>query len=421
MFYDSIHELLMEISMLKQQVVLKQQARLSMKTWLPLLQTSTPDLIRYIYESAEKNPLIEIKTPHKHNTYMPNFSVASGGTSEVLEKIVTQSESLYDKLESQIVPPLFPTSQSQDIAHHIIEYITEEGYFDGDIEEIAEYFDVSATTVEKIRMRFCYLEPTGVGARDLIESLLFQLDELNVEDNVYELAKSMIHDFESMDKYVKHEYYPDAYQIIKRLKNPPAAAYLQESKVIIPELFIIQREGELEVSVNGKYYPDVTISKTQSADFNKQKLEDARNFIKLLDLRKNTLQKIGIYLAHKQHEYFFGGVLKPLIMQEVADHLGYNQSTISRAVSGKYLECDRGVIALKELFQSGISGKVTSHDIKNFIRELIRQETPTKPLSDQTITNHVNRMFSISITRRSIAKYRTQLGIASSSSRKITN
>ncbi|MGB3961855.1 MAG: RNA polymerase factor sigma-54, partial [Sulfurimonas sp.] len=164
----------------------KQLPRLSMQTWLPLLQCSLSDLDKHIQVITNENPCLEVESGFEmpesssdgsHNTFMEYQNHVSNSATEEIEWMSVATESLYEVLDAQISAPLFPTPISQKIAKQIIFYINDEGYFEGDVKEIATQCDVDAYKVEQVRQRFAYLKPIGVGAVDYKESFLFQLGE----------------------------------------------------------------------------------------------------------------------------------------------------------------------------------------------------------------------------------------------------
>lgn len=400
----------------------KQLPRLHMQTWLPLLQCSLSDLDKHIQVITNENPCLETKSGFEvsessssksHTAYLDSQNRVSNSSTDDIEWMSVSKESLYEKLDFQIAAPLFPTPISQKIAKQILMYIDDEGYFDGSIEEIALQCETDKHNVEKIRQRFAYLEPSGVGALDYKESFLFQLNDYDLDDELSILLSALIIQFEKIEKFITHPRMHDAKHILKQLRNPPAMAYMEQDMHVLPDMFIDIKEGELTLKINHEFYPDLKVTQIDKYDnFAKQKFKEARELVKLLDLRKATLYNIGLVLIEKQYDFFMGGELKPLKLQDVADILGFNESTISRAVSDKYLECERGVFAFKDFFSNSI-GEVSTSEIKHFIQKLVHNEDKNKPLSDKVLHESVEERFKVQMVRRSIAKYRQELDIAS--------
>lgn len=400
----------------------KQLPRLSMQIWLPLLQCSLSDLDKHIQVITNENPCLEVKSgfeisegssERSHHAYLESQNRVSNTSSDEIEWMSVSTQSLYEKLDFQISAPLFPTPISQKIARQIIFYINDEGYFEGDIAEIAKQMDTDPHKVEQVRQRFAHLEPSGVGAVDYKESFLFQLNDYDLDDELSILMSTLIINFENIEKFLHHPRLHDAKNILKHLKNPPAVAYMEEEMQILPDMFIEFKNNEFTIKINHEFYPDLIVNQIDKYDnFAKQKFKEARELVKLLDLRKATLYNIGLVLIEKQYTFFMGGELKSLRLQDVADELGFNESTISRAISDKYLECEFGVFSFKHFFSNSI-GNVSTSEIKHFLERLVQSEDKNQPFSDKYLHEKIEERFGIQMVRRSIAKYRQELDIPS--------
>jgi RNA polymerase sigma-54 factor len=409
---------------MKQNLNLKQKQlpRLSMQTWLPLLQCSLADLDKHLQVISNENPCLEVSSGFEvsesssdraHSAYLEYQNRVSNASSDEIEWMSVSTQSLYEKLDEQIAAPLFPTPISQKIAKQIIYYINDEGYFEGDVNTIAEQLETDPYKVEQVRQRFAYLEPAGVGAKDYKESFLFQLSDVEMDDELSILVSAMITRFESMEKFVNHPRLHDAKEVISHLKNPPALEYMESEPPILPDLFVAYEKGEFTIKMNSAFYPDLKVTQIDKYEnFAKQKFKEARELVKLLDLRKATLYNVTLVLLEKQYDFFMGGELQPLKLQDVADELGFNESTISRAISDKYLETERGVFAFKEFFSNAI-GNVSTAEIKHFLERLVQSEDRGKPYSDKILHEKIEERFGIQMVRRSIAKYRQELDIPS--------
>ncbi len=411
---------------LRQNISTKTKLSQTMRGWLPILQADLESLKETLDEASKENPFVLIKSGHervgKRGVY-EGFGRGKNAISDEIEALTTSKKSLYDRLYEQIIPPLFPTEKSKKIAYEIISYINEQGYFEADPAEVAAKMGIDLIQFEKIRARFAYLEPSGVGAVDLLESFLFQLNEFDLDDELYRLTVKMIRDFESLEQYRKNPRFNEALRVIRKFKNPPAIHYQKEQVQIIPDIFIEEKEGEIRVSLNEAYYPEIVIDKggmDEGFDFVKQKIKEAKSLIDALDMRKATLQKIALMLVEYQYEFFKGGPIRPMKLDDLAGELGRHHSTISRAISNKYLSCDRGVFAIKSFFATALSEEsdTSNAEIKEFIKEVIRHEDRKKPLSDNKILALVEEKFGLKLGRRTITKYRMQANIASSSERK---
>ncbi|MGE4383869.1 MAG: RNA polymerase factor sigma-54 [Arcobacter sp.] len=396
----------------------KQNLNLSLKLWLPMLQTSIQDLESYLTNLSYENPFLEVKKPKE---FYNNFT-SNGTSGEFIESLAFYTNSLNDKLSEQIEDDtLFPTPNSKKVALEILCDIDENGYFDGDIEKIADTCNVYKEYVESIRQRFSRLEPSGVGALNIEESFLFQLDSMdkNIDDELYNFTKKIIKDIAHIDKYATHHRFNDAKDIIKYFNNPPAIDYINDNVQVIPDFFVEINE-DIEIKINNSYYPDIKVKNpfnTKNENI-KEKLKEAKDLVNLLNLRKATLYKIVLIIVEKQISFFVGGELKPFSMQEIATELGFAESTISRAVSNKYIECNLGTFPLKFFFTNAVDKDLSSSQIKSYIKSLVDYENKDEPLTDETILEFIEEKFGLKMVRRTITKYRKILDIPSSKERK---
>ncbi len=402
---------------LRQSQATKLSLSTTLRSWLPILQADIESLDEVLEPFIKENPFVSIKSGYE-KSYQTTKKREYQNSIETLN---FYKKSLYDALYEQINPPLFPTEKSRDIAYEIIENISEEGYFEGDIKKIAKKFDTDESSVEKIRDRFAYLEPAGVGAKDLKESFLFQLDEFELDEKVYKTTKKLIYNLENIGYFYDEVGFEEALMIIKKFKNPPALEYFSTSKQIIPDIYIDEKEGEFEIHVNNSYYPEIVLDiegVDKKEEFIKDKIKSAKDLVDALEMRKATLYKIGLMILEYQYDYFKGGSIKPMKLKDLAYELDRNPSTISRAVANKYLSCSRGVVPLKSFFSTAIDEDTSSSSIKEFIQDVVKNEDRKKPLSDAKIAKMVEVKFGTKIVRRTVTKYRKQLNIAGSSERK---
>ena len=402
---------------LSTRVAQKQNLNLSLKMWLPMLQSSLQDLEKHLKNISYENPFLEVK---KSKEFYNNF-IPQGTSAEFIESLALYKESLNDKIHEQICAPNFPTPNSQKVALEILCDLNEEGYFEGDIEKIASTCGVYKEYVESIRQRFIKLEPSGIAALNLSESFLFQLNacDKDIDDELYRFIKKIIKDITHIDKYANHHRFDDAKNIIKYFNNPPAVNYINTNIQIIPD-FYVDINDDINIKINHAYYPDVEIKdpfSTKSKGI-KNKIKEARDLVSLLNLRKSTLYKIVLLIVEKQISFFVGGELKPFSMQELASELGFAESTISRAVANKYIECNLGIFPLKHFFTNAVNKELSSSQIKSYIKSLIKYEDKQRPLTDQNILELIYKKFELKMVRRTITKYRKILDIPSSKERK---
>ena len=315
-------------------------------------------------------------------------------------------------------------------------------------EEILEIFQAynQAEAVEMLEVIQGF-DPAGVGSRDVRESILIQLGRLGKSENLsYQLVENH---FDSLSKHrwneIANEIGVDPVQVqaaadeIKALDAKPGDRYaptLDHRQNVIPDLVVRERDGKYVVEVNDTGFPGLRVAESTRAlvrDKAKLSSEDreyiAKNYnsatwmVQAVEQRRQTMLKVMNFIVDKQMAFFEKGVqsLKPLTLREVADHIEMHESTVSRVTNKKYVQTPRGVYSLKYFFSSGISttsGEATSsRGVKDKIKSLISNEDPLKPLTDQAIVKLLV-IDGIKIARRTVAKYREQLGILSARMRK---
>lgn len=403
----------------------------TLKSWLPLLQANINDLEEVVNKANSDNPFVDVKTGFetqdaklKKNIYEPRYQRNS--SQETIEKLTISRENFLDKMDEQIDQKLFPTPISQEIAKKIVFNLDEEGYFDGDKQQIADEVGVELSQVEKVRQRFAYIDPPGIASMDYKESFLFQLEhcELDDEPMIYELCTTIIEDIENIHKYKKSKDYKKALSIIRKFRNPPKLEYSEEDVVITPDILIfVDDDNKFETTLNNSYYPKITIDiggLNEKDSFIKAKVKEANDIVNALNMRKSTLLKVANLIVEHQYGFFIGGAIKPMKLKDIASELNYNQSTISRAISDKYLSCNRGLFAIKSFFTTSLDrdADVSNSAIKEYIEEIIKSENSAKPYSDEKLREKIKEKFAINIVRRTVTKYRKQLHIGSSPERK---
>lgn len=418
---------------MKQRVNAVQKGKLSntLKNWLPLLQVGLNELEERLKENLSGNPFCEVvqrrdgeikedeEREFEEDEHYKSYEKPL--KKEFREELATKTNSFFEELLEQIAPPLFPTERSKLIATKIAEHLDEGGFFDEEYEDISLSTGADRDEIERVRQRFAYLEPSGIGARDFIESYIFQLDAMDIDNELYETSKELIEHLENYGEYAKQKRFKEALNILKKLKNPPAIEYLEESGNIIPDIFVFSDEEKLEVKLNDAYYPEIVIESMEGLEkdeFVRPKIKEAKDLIDALAMRKATLYKLGFMIVEFQYDYFRGGQIRPMKLQDIADELGLNVSTISRAIANKYLASNRGIRPIKSFFSTAISEDTSAAAIKEFLKELFANENRKKPLSDEAALKQVEDKFSVRLERRTITKYRMALGIASSSERK---
>ena len=409
-----------------QNVAAKHKLSTTLRNWLPILHSSLSELQEAIEPFVESNPVVEVKNPFEENLSksIPKrilYGSVSNASSEKIEALTIGQKSLYEVLEEQIDSRLFPTPSSRSIARFIVENLDENGYYEGDSEAFCAQNGMEMESFERVRKRFAYVEPVGIGAKDVKECFLFQLENVELGDEVYALAKKMIEDLENIHTYAKEEHFGEAMHVISRFRNPPNIDFIEKSPEVIPDIMIFfDDDGNIEVKLNDDYYPVIKIDNDYGVahEFVTKKLKEAKSLVDALEMRRATLYKVGLMIVEYQYDFFLGGDIKPLTLKTLADEFGHNPSTISRAIANKFIACDRGVIPMKDFFTTAIDEDISNAAIKEYVAELVKNEPREKPLSDMKILQLVQEKFKVKMVRRTIAKYRKQLNIAGSSERK---
>ncbi|MCW8837669.1 MAG: RNA polymerase factor sigma-54 [Thiovulaceae bacterium] len=409
-----------------QSVETKHKLSNTLRNWLPILHSSLSDLGEAMEPFIESNPVVEVQSgfEEEYEKKIPKKIInraVSNSRTEQIEALTVQTRSLHDVLDEQLSAPLFPTPISESIATYVVANLDENGYYEGDSEAFCEDENISIDEFEKIRLRFAHVEPVGIGAKNLSESFMFQLDASDIHDEAYSLACKVIEDLQNIYSFSDEENFTEVMRVLGTFKNPPSIEYQEDSEQIIPDLMIYFDENEnIEVKLNDSYYPTIKIDTEYAVEheFVSQKIKEAKSLVDALDMRKATLYKVGLMIVEYQYEFFTGGQIMPLTLKTLADEFGHNPSTISRAIANKYIACDRGILAMKEFFTTAIDDDVSNAAIKDYLVGLVKEESHAKPLSDMKLLEMIQDKFKVKMVRRTIAKYRKQLNIAGSSERK---
>lgn len=396
----------------------KSKLNQTLRSWLPILQAPLEELDSVLEPFLADNPFAKVNQSFKKST---NFfqDLSKNALGDKVEALSIHKPSLFESLLEQIVPPLFPTKKSQNIAKRIIECINTDGYFEPDDEYFSEF---DADDVERIRARFAYLEPIGVGAKDATEALLFGINASDESDEVCALARQIIDQEANLKKLTKHALYHEALALLHRLRVPPALEFAPDAMLATPDIFVDIKSDGISVRINDDAYPDIEINADDlqnKHEFVAARIKSAKDIIDALEMRKATLYKIGLMIVEYQYDYFYGGDMKPLKLSDIADELGRNPSTISRAISGKFIACARGIVEMRQFFTASVGDdELSNATIKEFLLNLVKNEPRQKPLSDLKLQELISEKFNTNIVRRTITKYRKSLNIGSSSERK---
>jgi RNA polymerase sigma-54 factor len=359
------------------------------------------------------------------------------------EQFLTRGSDIYDHLLWQLRFSNEPES-IRKVGEVIIGNIDENGYLRASIEEIIEAAETQREIAEKALSLIQGFDPLGVGARNVMECLLLQLNALRLSGTLVE--KIIIN---NMDELEKKEYPQiaqrynlplkdilNAVKIIEGLEPKPGRNFSNDStNYVVPDVFLIKTADGYQIVLNDEGLPRLRVSSfykklmqqhnafpKEDKQFLIEKLRSAVGLLKSLDQRDRTIYRVTESLLSLQKEFFDKGIkyLKPLTLRDVASVLNMHESTISRVTSSKYLACEHGTFCFRFLFssalQSGI-GSVSSTSVKDIIKKIVIEEDSQKPLSDQNIGEMLKKN-GIIIARRTVAKYREGMGIPSQTHRR---
>jgi len=362
-----------------------------------------------------------------------------------IENTLSSKSSLADHLEWQLN---LQTSDEQlkEVGAAIIGNIDEDGYLVASVDEIAGLGDWDIELVERALAHVQKFDPIGVGARDLQECLLLQLNHLGLGGTPCEtlvrdhLRLLQNHRIPELARLVGIE--PEEVKIhiefIKQLDPKPGSRYTPaESQYVIPDVYIVKTDDGYRALLNEDGLPQLRISPVyrrlldkggeasdETRAYVKDKFRSALWLLKSVDQRQKTILKVATSIINFQRAFLDHGIehLRPLVLRDVASDIGMHESTVSRVVNNKYMHTPQGVYEMKFFFHSGISSSfgesVSSVTIKQRIRKIIEGEDQRRPLSDSKIMSMLQRE-GLALARRTIAKYREELKIPTSNQRKV--
>lgn len=465
--------------------------------FIKLLQVPTANLEEAIEHELEVNPALEIdpqtnttEDPYEfsndteqegsnegsddsddisdylrdENDSMSDYHVNENGDDDDddRESPVRQESTFHDYLLSQI--GLWDLNeQDTRIAEQLIGSIDDDGYLRRDVMSIVDDLAfnanvyVSEADIENILLKVQELDPAGVGAADLQECLMLQLKRLESTRPVTD-ARQILQKY--FDEFTKKQYdriksqlslddeaFKAAIQVIIKLTPKPGMAFHDGSKengYIIPDFFVYNNNGVLELTLNSRNAPTLRISdeyrdmlkaydkgsmkdkqQKEAVTFIKQKLDAAKWFIDAIKQRQHTLLYTMKSIMDYQSEFFFTGnesSLKPMILKDIADKINMDISTVSRVANSKYVQTEYGTFLLKYFFSESITNdageEVSTYEVKNLLQDLVDHEDKSNPLSDEQLMEQLSEK-GFKVARRTIAKYREQLQIPVARLRKL--
>jgi RNA polymerase sigma-54 factor len=388
-------------------------------------------------ETAEpdKNQEVDWNELWPDNYEIPSAPRTDDPDAEFYERVPVTRRSLGDHLQDQL-RLLERGEEDLALGEYLIGSIDENGYLQTTIEEVAEAFAAPPEKVEEVLAEIQKFEPAGVGARNLQECLWIQLVQRKQEDT---LAGRIVQ--EQFDNLLAKRFGEIARSLKCSIEEVQAAGDLiatldprpgqeiaaEETKYVTPDLIVERVAGEFVVSLNDRNVPRLRISQAyqqmlrnksagqdETRKFISDKLNSAKWLIQTIEQRRKTMIKVMRRIVEEQREFFERGVegLKPLTLQQIANHIGMHESTVSRVTTNKYVQTPRGVFELKYFFSSGLATEegddVSAKVAKDKILTLINNEDKMDPLSDQRIAEILHEQ-GLRIARRTVAKYREAL------------
>lgn len=468
--------------MLKQELSQKQQQKLSplqIQT-IKIIELPILELEQRIRKELEENPVLDDSPAEKKDGEEDTSDIS---LSDIKEDDSIPSYRLYVNNYGKDERPQYNTfsvkqsftqslmeqlgfrnldKHQHDIAAFIIGSLDEDGYLRRDIESLVDdmAFRANINTDEEEVLKMLYvvqeLEPAGVGARDLRECLLLQLETMNQSHEDVHNATVILRDYfqEFSNRHfqkimsrlnLSEEQMKKATARIVKLNPAPGGqiddSYNDQAQQIVPDFLLTYENGELNVTMPRFSLPEIRVNKKyaqilmdaagsserqkkEAATFVKQKMDSAKWFVEALKQRHNTLMSTMQAIMDYQKEYFLTGDegnLKPMVLKDIAEVTGFDISTISRVVNSKYVETPFGILSLKYLFSEGLENQegeeVSTREVKKALQECVDSEDKHNPLTDDQLVS-IMKERGYKVARRTIAKYRDQLNIPKARLRK---
>lgn len=463
---------------LSQKQVLSQR----MVQTMEILQMSAQELESYIEELSIENPVVELASnmqtanSDQHSQDDLHRKLDWLESTDYQNKVYYQQERdsnslqddwnlsndsenlLSDYLSSQLLSIHYNPIE-REILEYLILSIDSRGYFTESLSDVAVRFNVDEDIVHTLLLDIQELDPAGIGACNLQECLLLQierkkealpttksLDMINtldlaakiVKDHLNLLGKNHLSHI-SKQLHISMEELEDACDVIRSLNPKPGSSYSSREQLnyITPDIVVVKLKENFEILINEYQYPKFSISSfyremlsTSKDDdvqkYLKQKIQQAEWVSNCITQRTSTLSLVTHVIVEKQQDFFLYGpkYKHPLRLSDIAEELNFHESTISRAMRGKYLQCSYGVFPLNFFLtafvlpgDSSRQDALTSDQIKDVIKKIIANENKEKPFSDRLIGEELEK-HNIKISRRTVAKYREELGIPDKSGRK---
>lgn len=429
-----------------------------LKQSLAILNMSRLEVEEEIRKESESNPLLEAEKNEegidweKYIKHMESINIRqdkndapySSENAVDFENMIRSTSNLYDYLIDEL--KYFKlTFEEKRICKYIIDSLDEDGYLRINDKEIYDELRVDASLFRRCLDIVQQLDPPGIGARNISECLILQLERMGISNNIVEniimndlelIGRNKLKDIAKKYK-ISIEKCKEAIEIIRHLDPKPGRACSNDKCVYVqPDVIVDKIDGKYIVHTNEKDVYNIKIndfyrnmmtdkeSDKEAKEFIKERLNSAATLIKNIESRKSTILRIAEAIIEEQQEFIQKGekYIKPMKMKDIADKLEIHESTVSRGVNGKYMLTPFGLYEFKFFFNVALetdnsSEGASSAGIKRDIKDIIDGENKKKPLSDDAISKMLKEK-GVSVARRTVAKYREEMGIPSSSRRK---
>ncbi len=437
-----------------------QQLNQAMQQSLRVLQMSGIELEREVEDWLQDNPLLErhetpevALEPSKISAAVSSGKQVGGDDAEDIWATIAEEEDFLDYLHKQVCEhPLSDIEAAR--VHILIDFLDEQGYLKESLTEIIDNAPLEWMLEEEdLQEALDHLQnfdPAGVGAKNLAESLLLQLQRLPAS-NIRQCAAKIVHGhldglgYSQIQNIAKlKKAFPEydqptlqaALEMITGLNPHPAYGFAssEPTEYVQPDVWVREDKGGWMVIQNQAAWPQVDLNRDfcdALAEIDevdkiwKEKLQEAKQKLEILNLRKSTVLRLAEYVVEHQQDFFvFGEIgLVPMLLKDAAQTLELAESTVSRAVNQKYLACPRGVFALRYFFSQAVSAAdgeegTSQNAVKAMLAQLIQSEDKKKPYSDEALGNLLKKQ-GVDIARRTVAKYREALEIPPASQRKV--
>ena len=433
---------------------------MKMQQAIQILQLSAQDLRAEIEKEYLENPALEMdygdgapadgellqaENLSRIRDYLGEENGSTGYFTDEQEHGAEAADAEVQTLEDELLEQVkftFRKVEERAIATFIVGSIDERGYLVVPLTEVARAMQVTVAEAEAVLQQVQAFEPAGVAARDLAECLRLQAQRQGIyeglvaaviEHHLDDVAEARLKEIAAAE-HCRPQEVQLAVDIVRRLDPKPGAAYGGEAAAFItPDVLVQEIDGEYRVSFNDNYVPRLRISAAyqhaesfdaETRKYITQRLNAAAWLINSIEQRRTTIRHVVEEILRRQPEFMTQGktALRPLTMKDVADAIGVHESTVSRAVANKYVQLPNGIMALRRFFSANLAKSGSGEDFaavqaKAAIEELIKGEDPHRPLSDQKLCELLKDR-QMDISRRTVMKYREQLGYPSSVKRK---